>query len=216
MVARTVHTIVSPFANAFQAALAQMPEGQAALAIAPGDADRATVGGLRGAQDPHLALLGALLTGQPQRPGETGIELSEVRNRANLLRDDLQRRLSTALASAGIAAGLEVRLRVNPDDASVEVVGNHSQRVALEGLFVSDPKLSQDFRSLAAISQLLQAADTDQEFAEMYAQNPWEAVARFPELFAGPREATFSFSPTGAEARLDLNVNSSFQQQQVA
>jgi hypothetical protein len=42
------------------------------------------------------------------------------------------------------------------------------------------------------------------EFAEEYEQNPWLAVARFPGLFSGSREALLTFSSTGAEARLEL------------
>lgn len=206
MVARTVHTVVSPFADALRTALDPMPGGETALGSTPGKADRTATDGLRATRDPHLALLGELLTGQPQRPGETGIELAEVRTRADLLRDDLERRLQRALSDAGIAGGLEVRLRVNPDDAAVEVIGNHPQRVAIEAMFASDPTLSHDFRSLTAISQLLQAAHSQREFAEMYAQNPWLAVSRFPELFGGSREALLTFSPTGAEARLDYQI----------
>jgi hypothetical protein len=201
MVARTVQTIAYPFAGALQAAMGQMPEEEAAQEI--GTARPATEG-LRATQDPHITLLGELLTGQPQRPGQTGIELAEVRTRANQLRDDLERRLQEVLADTGIARGLEVRLRVNPEDGAVEVVGDHPQRVAIEGLFAGDPQLSQDFRSLTAISQLLQAADMQREFAEEYEQNPWLAVARFPGLFSGSREALLTFSSTGAEARLEL------------
>ena len=201
MVARTVQTIANPFADALQAALGQMSEEKAAREIGTA---RPLPEGLRAAQDPHLALLGELLTGQPQRPGQTGIELADVRTRANQLRDDLERRLQEILANSGIARELEVRLKVNPDDGAVEVVGDHPQRVAIEGLFAGDPQLSQDFRSLTAISQLLQAADKQREFAEVYAQNPWLAVARFPGLFSGSREAWLTLSSTGAEARLEM------------
>lgn len=206
MLARTVQTVVSPFANALETALGQSPGEEGFSGFATRGSGGAEFNSLEATQNPNLILLGELLTGHPQQPGETGIDLAEVRTQANLLRDNLQRRLQQALSDAGIAGGLEVRLRVNPDDASVEVVDSHPQRVAIEGLFASDPQLSQDFRSLTAISQLLHAADTNGEFAEEYRQNPWQAVARFPELFDGSREALLSFSLSEMETRLDLNT----------
>lgn|GEM_PF-838219 len=205
-IARSVQSLVSPFAGVLQTALGQVPGSRGVMEIASGDAEHTATAGRGAAQEPNLALLGELLTGQPQRPGQTGIDLAEVRVRAAGLRDDLQRRLQQAFSGAGIAAGMEVRLRVNPDGGTVEVVGDHPQRVAIEGVFAGDPQLSQDFRNLTAIGQLLQAADSRREFSELYGKNPWAAVARFPELFGGSRQAMLTFSPSGAEARLNLDA----------
>ncbi len=208
MVVRTVRSLADPFADVLQAALGQTPDAGETLESASAGIGPAATGGLNAAHDPHLTLLSELLTGQPQRPGQVGIELADVRLRAEELRDDLERRLQVAFSDAGIAGGLEVRLRVNPDDGAVEVVGDYPQRVALEGLFADDPQLSQDFRKLTAIDQLLQAAEMQPEFAREYGLNPWSAMARFPELFGDARAAALTLSANGSEVRLDLAVDS--------
>jgi hypothetical protein len=207
--ARTVETVVSPFVNVLEAALGQFSEEERSLEIANAGFGNSELHDFGATHNPHRTLLGELLTGQPQKPGETGIDLAEVRRQADVLRDDLQRRLQQVLATVGITGGLEVRLRVNPDDASVEVVGNHPQRVAIEGLLASDSQLSQDFRNLTAIDQLLHAADTTREFAEAYEKNPWQAVAQFSELFGSSPEVTLLSSPAGTEIRLELDVRES-------
>ena len=203
MIARTARSIANPFADVLQSALSRNSDEKTA---SPAEIASPAIGG--SAQDPHLALLGELLTGQPQRPGESGIDLADVRPQADRLCDSLERRLQEALSNAGIAGGLDVRLRVNPDDGAVEVVGDHPRRVAIENLFANDPQLSQDFRELAAIQQLLQAADENRDFSSEYAQNPWRAMSRFPELFGDARDALLTFSSTGTEARLDFNAPS--------
>jgi hypothetical protein len=207
--ARTVETVVSPFANVLEAALGQFPEEEGSLEITNAGFGNSELHDFEATQNSHRTLMRQLRFGQPQKPGETGIDFADVRRQADVLRDDLQQRLQQVLTAVGITEGLEVRLRLNPDDASVEVIGNHPQRVAIEGLFASDPQLSQDFRNLTAIGQLLHAAETTREFAEAYEKNPWQAVAQFPELFGSSPEVSLLSSPAENEIRLELDVRES-------
>ncbi len=199
--ARTVQTLSRPFADALHSALGQSPsvEKGTLAKVAAKDFDHPFIAG-----NPHLALLGELLTGEPIQQLDKGIELPDIRTHANSLRDDIERRLNRALQDAGVDGGSELRLRISPSDGVVEVVGDHPQRVAIEALFAGDPDLSSDFRQLVAINQLLQAADEHRPFAQAYEENPWQAVSTYRQLFQGRQEAVLQLASVGAEARLDF------------
>jgi len=203
--ARTLQTLTQPFSQVLETALNQLPNGGAR---AGDSASTTTENTSRGStnpsaandprSDPHLALLGELLTGEPIQGLKKGIQLPDIRSHADSLRDDLERRLQQALREAGVdmgtGGGSDVRLRISPSDGVIEVLGDHPQRVAIEAVFAGDPQLSSDFRQLVSINQLLQAADENRGFADAYEENPLLAVSEYQQLFQGRQEVVLNIA----------------------
>ena len=201
--ARKVQSLTQPFANVLHSTLDQLSgngSGSAAENVSR-DLDIPL-----DANDPHLALLGKLLTGKPIQQLDRGIRIPDIRTHADSLRNKFERKLQQALLDAGVDVGSEVRLRINPGDGVVEVMDDHPQRVAIEALFANDPNLSSDFRQLVAMNQLLQAADAHRDFAQAYEDNPWQAVSTYRHLFNGQQEAVLHTTFSGDEARFDFQL----------
>jgi len=194
---KAVQTATRPFANLLQAAVGQRTESESLSAAVGSGADLLPVAG-----NPHLILLGELLTGQPVTTGSGSLEIADIRDHAEGLRSDLENRVRQALSGAGVQSTDRLLLRIAQSDGRLEVVGENSQRLSIEAALASDPSLARDFRQLAAIEQLLTAADQDSDFAEAYSRNPWSAVANYAGRFDSRAEAELSISPLGSEAEL--------------
>jgi hypothetical protein len=201
----TAPSIFSTAGNAGRAALRPF---SAALELASGLLDNSpappeSVATLSAEKNPHTSLLSDLLTGVPLNSDGT-IEIADIRTHADSLQDGLQRRIHELLQAAGIMLDEPVQLRVSPVDGQLEVASDSPQRAVLEATLASDQNLAADFRQLAAARSLLSAADENSEFAEVYAQDPFQAVNDFAHLFDGRQEAQLLATLSEAELMFEV------------
>ena len=98
----------------------------------------------------------------------------------------LHDRISQSLQTAGVELTEPVELSIRPVDGSIEIQGDHPQRLEIEQTLANDSQLGRDIHQAIAAMQLLHAANNHREFAAEYEQDPQRAVANHRSLFQVP------------------------------
>mgnify|MGYP000863006740 CR=1 FL=1 len=122
-----------------------------------------------------------------------GISLNELegllRKKSAVLKEDLD----SLFERTGIDNTDEICLTVGYD-GSVLVNGEHPDKAAIEKLFADDPGLSNRFREVSGLAEIIRAGQEGVEFQKAYAQDPIAAVEQFSYLFSGNYQPQFNLS----------------------
>ncbi len=122
-----------------------------------------------------------------------GISLDELggllRKKSAALKEDLD----SLFERAGIDGADEICLTVGYD-GSVLVKGEHPDKANIEKLFADDPELSNRFREVSGLAEIIRAGQEGVEFQKAYAQNPIAAVEQYSYLFSGNYQPQFNLS----------------------
>jgi hypothetical protein len=125
-------------------------------------AARIAVAAVQAAASPFAETLElALGRSREVHPGTQGDESSwaELQTIQRSMKEDLQQRMAQAFSRAGIRLDEKIQLRLHPDDGTVEVLGDHPNRIALEAIFAENPEFGDTLRHLATLDQLHQTSD---------------------------------------------------------
>ena len=100
-------------------------------------------------------------------------------------------RVSELFLENGISLDPPVELTTD-GSGYVRVKGDHPQKEEIEQLFADNPDLANEFRGISALSSLVEAAAEYEEFAKLYEQDPYAAMARYAHLFNDLPKEDFS------------------------
>ena len=129
--------------------------------------------------DPRAVMVRSLLVGDASSVPEGQLTIADMRSHADQLREDLEQRISEVLSAAGIQLDSTLRIAVSDLDGSLEVVGAHPQRAAIEAALNSDASLAADFQVLFSEQKFLEEYERSSLLAEAFVEQPWRAIAEF-------------------------------------
>lgn len=127
------------------------------------------------------------------------VSLDDLKGALAQKRQALEDDVNGLFLESGIATEPPVNLTTD-GQGRVLVQGDHPQKAEIEALFEGDPALSNDFRAVSGLSSLVEAGDEYSDFAAMYADDPYAAVARYGHLFNGSNGDAFSLTVDGPAA----------------
>lgn len=123
-------------------------------------------------------------------PGKC-VSLSDIRTGLERRTEAFESRASELFLENSISLDPPAELTTD-GSGNVRVKGDHPQKEEIEQLFADNPDLANEFRGLSAQSSLVEAAAEYEEFAKLYEQDPYAAVARYAHLFNGLPKEEFS------------------------
>ena len=116
------------------------------------------------------------------------VTTGELRSALEQGSEAFESRVSELFLENGISLDPPVELTTDAG-GNVRVKGDHPQKEEIEQLFADNPGMSNEFRKISVLSSLVEAAAEYEEFAKLYEQDPYAAVARYAHLFNNmPRE----------------------------
>lgn len=122
-----------------------------------------------------------------------GVSLSDLESGLERKQEQLEDDIAALFLENGISRPPEVELTTD-GEGGVRVQGGHPQKKQIEALFADDPELSSDFRAVSGLSSLVEASGEYVDFAALYQQDPYAAVARYGHLFNGEGDEAFSLT----------------------
>ena len=127
----------------------------------------------------------AALTGrEPAHLGESPSP-SEIRQHAASLLERLRQRLQPIWQQLSAAADSHdgpIELEIDPADGTVRVAEDWPGAAEFAKLLAEDPQLTREIRYVAALLELVAAADEHAEFATLHARDPEFALSEFHHL----------------------------------
>lgn len=127
------------------------------------------------------------------------ISLEDLTDGLARKRQALEDGINTMFLENDIATDPPVNLTTD-GAGRVRVQGEHPQKAEIEELFKDNPELSDAFRNVSGLSSLVAACKEYTEFAAMYAQDPYAAVAQYGHLFDNLANNEFSLTIDGTKA----------------
>ncbi|WP_051261010.1 hypothetical protein [Desulfovibrio inopinatus] len=133
-------------------------------------------------------------------PSSNGaVSLDDIKAAMEQKQQALEEDIDALFRENDIATSPSVTLTTD-GEGRVRVQGDHPQKAEIEALFEESPELSNDFRAVSGLSSLVEAGKEYSEFAELYAQAPYTAVAQYGHLFNSLGESEFSMTVEGSTA----------------
>ncbi|BCS90055.1 hypothetical protein [Pseudodesulfovibrio sediminis] len=100
------------------------------------------------------------------------------------LSEDVQSRITALFLENDISTDPPVELTVD-EQGALRVKGEHPNKDKIEQLLANEKELSNDFRQVAATTEIHEAGARHIEFMKAYEQDPEAALIRFSYLFDG-------------------------------
>lgn len=116
-------------------------------------------------------------------PTSNVIQIEDIRKAYEESFADLKEKLGDLLEEAGVDRSTVAELRVD-STGKIVVTNDHPDKETIEQIFEDNPELANQFRGLSGLFSLLEAADSQSDFAAAYERNPYAAIAEFSELFS--------------------------------
>jgi hypothetical protein len=115
---------------------------------------------LQTAVEPFAGLLHAISSAMsPEGDASVPVTIDSLHGNLASLRSELATQIEEALTSAGIDLSEPITLRFSEANGQLEVVGVHPQKTLIEAALADNPDLAENFAGVAALQQLLAAAD---------------------------------------------------------
>jgi hypothetical protein len=168
---RAASTFTQSFQSVLQSAGGLLTSEPAANASNPADEQSLAV------DNPRFALLSNMLAGNTAAEATEPLSIADIQTHVEQLQTDVEQRIESVLADAGIRLDSPLQIALSGIDGSLEVVGAHPQRAAIEAALNSDPTLAADFQVLSAEQKLLEHYASSRTFAKEFASQPWQAIA---------------------------------------